>query len=139
MEISIFPDKEKKPSEQDLKEALDATYEWWNHIQAYVLEKYPSAFGEWNCPGKKCGWSYQVKDKKRTIIYLLPRDGFFKTAFVFGKKATEQILGSDISKEIKSELEKAKVYAEGRGIRIEVKDVSILTDIKKLIEIKLAN
>jgi hypothetical protein len=139
MEISIFPDKEKKPSDQDLRNALQKTYEWWDHIQSYVLEKYPAAFGEWNCPGKKYGWSYQVRDNKRTIIYLLPRDGFFKVAFVFGKKATEQILASDISKSIKSELEKAQVYAEGRGIRIDIKDVSELSDIKKLIEIKLGN
>jgi len=139
MEISIFPDKEKKPSAEDLKSAIGKTYEIWNQIHDYVLEKYPAGYGDWNCPGKKYGWSYQVRDKKRTIVYLLPRDGYFKAAFVFGKKATEQILGSNISKEIKTELENAKVYAEGRGIRIDVKDYSILNDIKKLIEIKLSN
>ncbi len=139
MEISIFPDKEKKPSEEDLKKALGSTYEWWNIIHAYVFDKYPAAFGEWNCPGKKYGWSYRIKDNKRAIIYLLPRDGYFKAAFVFGNKATQQIIGSDISKEIKSELENAQVYAEGRGIRIDVKDNIILDDIMKLIEIKLAN
>jgi cytoplasmic iron level regulating protein YaaA (DUF328/UPF0246 family) len=139
MEISIFPDKEKKPSDEDVKNALGVTYAWWKSIHSYVLEKYPAALDEWNCPGKKYGWSYQVKDKKRTIVYLLPRDGFFKVAFVFGNKATGQILASDISNEIKTELANARVYAEGRGIRIDVKDASRLGDIEKLIEIKLSN
>jgi len=139
MEISVFPDKDKKPTSEDLKNALRSTCEWWNHIQAYVLEKYPAALGEWNCPGNKYGWSYQMRDKKRTIVYLLPRDGFFKVAFVFGNKATEKILASEISGKIKVELKNARVYAEGRGIRIDVKDDSPLTDIKKLIDIKLSN
>ena len=60
-------------------------------------------------------------------------------AFVFGQKATVEILNSEISTDIKEDLEKAKVYAEGRGIRIEITDATKLTDIKKLIQIKLAN
>jgi len=58
---------------------------------------------------------------------------------VFGQKATDAVLESDISSGIITELEKAKKYAEGRGIQIEVKNDSILPDIKQLIEIKLKN
>ncbi|HEU4860205.1 MAG TPA: DUF3788 family protein, partial [Chitinophagaceae bacterium] len=68
-----------------------------------------------------------------------PRDGFFKAAFVFGPKATGIILKSDISDDIKGELRAAKVYAEGRGIRIEVKNKTILNDLKTLITIKIGN
>ncbi len=50
-----------------------------------------------------------------------------------------QILSSEISDEIKTELQNARVYAEGRGIHIEVKDESNLADIKRLVEIMLAN
>ena len=46
---------------------------------------------------------------------------------------------SDIALEIKNELINARKYAEGRGIRIEVKNNLNIPDIKKLIEIKLAN
>ncbi|HET6765762.1 MAG TPA: DUF3788 family protein, partial [Chitinophagaceae bacterium] len=77
--------------------------------------------------------------KKRALIYLLPRDGFFKAAFVFGPKATDIILKSTISENIKEEIKAAKVYAEGRGIRIEVRNKKILNDLKKLIMIKIGN
>ncbi len=46
-------------------------------------------------------------------------------------------MASDISKENKTELEQATKYAEGRGIRIEVKDDSLISDIEKLVDIKL--
>jgi hypothetical protein len=137
MDISIFSEKEKIPTNADLKLALNSNYDLWIEIRDFVFEKYPKATEEWNYPGKNFGWSFRIKDKKRAIIYLLPRENYFKAAFNFGQKAYELILQSDISSEIKTELENARVYAEGRGIRIEVKDESILNDIKKLIEIKI--
>ena len=128
------------PSKKDLIEKLGGTYPQWIQIQAFVIEKYPDGLKQWNHSAKKYGWNYRIKDKKRTILYFLPRDSFFRVAFVFGQKATNQILQSNsIPKEIKTELEQATKYAEGRGIRIEVKNDSLITAIKKLIEIKLAN
>ena len=62
-----------------------------------------------------------------------------RVAMVFGQKATDKILSSDISAFIKDELMKSKVYAEGRVVRLEINDNSFLNDIKKLVEIKIAN
>jgi len=137
--ISIFNNKSKKPESADLKLALGDLYEMWHELRNYVLEKYPSTIEEWNYPGVKYGWSFRMKDKKRAILYFLPRDNYFKVAFVFGQKATNAILDSEIPEDIKNELLSAKVYAEGRGIRIDVKERSVINDIKKLIDIKIAN
>lgn len=139
MEISFFPDKNLKPGTPELQKALGTLYTFWEEIRLFVLKKYPAGKEEWNFPGAKYGWSFRIKDKKRAILYFLPRDGFFKVAFVFGEKALTQILESTISEEIKTGLQNAKKYAEGRGIQIEVRNRDGLADIQKLIEIKLAN
>ena len=102
-EISIFPDKTVKPTNNDLAEKLDSNYELWKCVYDLVLSKYPNGLAEWNYPGKKYGWSFRIKDKKRAIIYLLPRDQYFKVAFVFGDKAIKEIMDSQISKDIKTE------------------------------------
>jgi hypothetical protein len=138
MDISIFTDKTSIPNESNLKNSLGNSYSLWKTIQKYILSVYPGAIEEWNFPGIKYGWSFRIKDTKRAIIYLLPRDKYFKVAFVFGQKATYAILKSKISTEIKNELEEAKVYAEGRGIRLDVKDERIIHEIIELIDIKLA-
>lgn len=138
-DTSVFQDKTKVPTDKELIKKLDPTYKLWVEIKDFVMDKYPNGSAEWNYPGKKFGWSYRIKDKKRVIIYFLPREHYFKVAFVFGQKATDEILESNISDTIKNELKSAKVYAEGRGIRIEVKSKTILNDIKKLVTIKLAN
>ncbi len=136
---SIFTDKNSIPTLGDLKLGLGNTIDLWKKLEAFTNKNYPLAKAVWNYSGDKYGWSYQIKDNKRVIIYLLPRDHFFRVAFVFGAKAMDQIIESDIAESIKKELLAAKQYAEGRGIRIEVKDPSNLEDIKKLIKIKISN
>lgn len=139
MDISIFKDKNKTPGDDDTKAALGKTWPLWQDIKEYVRQQYPKAVEEWKHPGAKYGWSFRLTDKKRVIIYLLPRDNYFKVALVFGEKAYHEVMGSPVAAFIKTELEAAKPYAEGRGIRIDVKDRKILEDIKLLVDIKLNN
>ncbi len=139
MDHSVFIYKEKTPTHEDLKTVLGEKYNFWVKIKDFVRKKHPTVIGEWHYPGKKYGWSYRMKDSKRAILYLLPRNGHCKVALVFRQRATEEIMKSNLSDEIKKELQEAKIYAEGRGIRIEVKDEFVLQDIKRLIEIKIAN
>lgn len=136
---SVFTDKTQTPAPAILKKALAGNYELWCEIKEYIIRRYPKAIEEWKYAGKSFGWSCRLKDKKRVIIYLLPCDKYFTASFVFGAKATEQALETGISEKIKDIISSAKVYAEGRGFRIDVKDSKILKDVKKLVDIKLAN
>jgi hypothetical protein len=139
MDTSIFMDLSKIPETTYLAFPLGKTYPIWKEIRDFVIEKYPAAIEEWHVAVKKYGWGFRIKDKKRAIIYLSPREGFFLVAMVFGQKATDQILNSDISANIKEELMNSKVYMEGRVIRCEIHDNTYIDDIKKLVEIKIAN
>lgn len=132
-------DLTKTPVSTDLIVPLGKLFGVWNEIRDFVFEKYPTAVEEWHVSVKKYGWGFRIKDKKRAIIYLLPRKSFFEVVMVFGQKATDQILSSDISDFVKEELMKSKVYMEGRVVRLEIKDNSFLGDIRKLVEFKIAN
>lgn len=135
---SIFPDSIKTPTDDDLKSALSATYYLWHKLANYTLTLYPEAICGWHFSGEKYGWSYRISDKKRVLLYLLPRDGYFKTAFVFGQKAVATIMDSTICDTLKTAIAAAKPYAEGRGIRIDVQDNTLVNDIQQLITIKLS-
>lgn len=139
MAFSIFTDISITPDDKTLSEVLSVSFVWWNDIKGFVFQQYPKAIEEWKYSGKNYGWGFRLKDKKRAIIYLTPAEGFFMASLVFGEKATQQIMQSSVSEEIKKNIREARVYAEGRGIRIEVKNAEILGDIKKLISVKLQN
>lgn len=139
-DISIFQEKDAAPSETDLKAALKDTFSLWKTLHEFVLAEYPAGKPEWNYPGKKYGWNYRIKDKKRAIIYLLPRREYFKVAFVFGQKAVDEVINNKtISKSIKETLRTTIKIAEERGIRIDIRNSNILPEIEELIKIKLAN
>jgi hypothetical protein len=127
---SIFMDKAEPPTNNILQVTLGNTFAIWTNLVKFTLECYPNAVCEWNYSGAKFGWSFRLKDKKRVLVYLLPRDHFFKTAFVFGPKAVDKIMESDVANFIKLELAQSNAYAEGRGIRIDIKDDTNLVDIE---------
>lgn len=136
---SVFTDSTLSPTTSKLKEALGSTYPLWEEISDYTLKVTKGLVGEWKFSGPKFGWSFRISDKRRVIIYLLPRDQYFKVAFVFGQKATERILEGKFDEEIKAELQAAKVYAEGRGLRIDVRDKAKISDIFGLINVKISS
>lgn len=134
---SIFTDKKYTATDSDLKNALGSCNPYWHEIELYVKKAFQDANANWYYSGDKSGWSFRISDKKRVIIYLLPQAGFFKTAFVFGEKAMQAVLKSEVADDIKAELHAAKAFAEGRGIRLSITNVSQLTDLQTLINIKL--
>ena len=136
---SIFMDKGVKPENKDLEEKLGKTYPIWSELKNYLNNTLVSPSEEWDFPGKKYGWSFRMKSKKRNIIYFLPREGVFKVAFVFGQRAFDKVMESEVNEFIKNDLREAKVYGEGRGIRIDINDIAILEDVKTLVQIKLCN
>ena len=66
-----------------------------------------------------------------------PSYTFFHAAFVYGEKAVNEALESDIPTEIKTIIQSARVYAEGRGFMITINDGQHTETLKKLVEIKL--
>lgn len=137
MPHSIFMQKEIIPDDAALQQALGTTHALWEEIRNATGETGKVEKEAWHFSGAKHGWSYRMSDKKRVIIYLLPRDGYFKVAFVFGEKAVEAIQETSIDPLIVEVLLSAKKYAEGRGIRIDVKDKGVVEDVLKLVEMKV--
>lgn len=133
---SIFIGKENKPTSIHLAAVLGRSYNLWQEMEAFVKAVYPAAITEWNFFNIKYGWNFRIKDKRRVIIYMQPQNKYFMASFVFGQKATEAIMKSGVSDPIKLELTNARVYAEGRGIRIAIKNKKIMNDLKELVKIK---
>ena len=136
---SVFTEKDFIPTETELALVLGDSFSYWLQLVEFTKSNYSDSILEWNYSSAKFGWSFRVKDSKRVIIYLLPRNGFFKVAFVFGRKAIDSVNNSSISSFIIEELNYAKPQAEGKGIRIDIRNSCLINDIKQLILIKLSN
>jgi hypothetical protein len=127
------------PTAAALSRALGATQPLWNELVAHLGATYAPVTPEWKTARTSPLGFLRLIRKKRTILYLLPRDGYFLTAFVFGEKAAAAVRASDLPAAVVTALNEARVYAEGRGIRLETRTPQDVATMKKLAALKMAN
>ena len=77
--------------------------------------------------------------KKRNIVYLSPREGWFMAAFALGDRAIAAALASDLPAYVLENIAGSKRYAEGTAVRIEVRTLEDVEIVKKLARIKIEN
>jgi hypothetical protein len=136
---SIFINKSVKPNKVILSEVLKTTYKLWEEIRNSLTEEHGKMLEEWKYYGPKTGWLLKLFYKKRNLFFLIPNEKYFTLAFVFGDNAVSEIEQSGLPEKIKEELRNTKKYAEGRGLRLEVKKQSDIKYINKLVAIKINN
>ncbi|HVN94040.1 MAG TPA: DUF3788 family protein [Terracidiphilus sp.] len=136
---NAFIGQTNPPSEKEIASTLGHAVDSWTELIAW-LEKKGIAIGDWHSISpQKYGWGLRPSLKKRTILYLGPCEGCFRTSFVLGDKAVAAALASGLPKTILTEISEARRYAEGTGIRVMVRKPGDLAAVRKLVEIKLAN
>jgi hypothetical protein len=139
MALSVLNDKSRVPDDGMLAEVLGKSKELWDAILAHLAQEYPGVQNEWGCTGAKYGWSLRPKYKKRTILYLIPAQDGFTVSFALGERAVAAAEESSLPKSILDAIRGARQYAEGRGVRIEVKRRADVETVKTLIEIKMTH
>ena len=135
--MSVFLDKSKQPTEKLMAAALGISYKYWKELESTLERLHGPLVQEWKYYGKSSGWTLKLLSKKRNLFFFAPYEKFFRIAFVFGDKAVSAIEQSDLPSNLVREVVEAKKYAEGRGLRIDVRKRSSIADIVKLVGIKL--
>jgi hypothetical protein len=139
MDGSIFTDKSKAPDARALSRALGAKAALWKEIESALRSSLGDLVVEWKHYGARSGWILKLLLKKRNLFFLTPGDGHFGVAFVFGDKAVEAIAAGGFADSLVAELQAARKYAEGRGLRIEVESAADVRTVAALARIKAAH
>tara|TARA_R110001583_G_scaffold21469_2_gene81555 strand:+ start:8085 stop:8504 length:420 start_codon:yes stop_codon:yes gene_type:complete len=139
MSASIYTEKLIEPDDKMLTHDLSASKKFLDTIATFIETEYGDFKPVWKFYNKKSGWILKMFTKKRNVLFIVPCNNYFRTAFTLGDKAANLILNSDLPKTIKNDLSEAKKYAEGRTIQIEVKTQPDLDIILDMIRIKLTH
>ena len=139
MALSAFDDKSNQPTPDELAQVLGKSHSLWNELQKEVCSLFSPALVEWGYASKSTGWGMRIKTEKRVIIYMTPCRGYFLASFALGEKAVRAARDAKLPAKILSAIDAAPKYAEGRGVRIEVRTKADVKAIAKLAAIKLAN
>ena len=94
---------------------------------------------EWGYTSRTTGWGLRLKRGSRIIIYLVPRDGHFLASFALGERAASAAHASGLPDRVLTLIDNARRYAEGRAVRVEVRDANDVDAVRQLAAIKIAN
>ncbi len=137
MALSAFDGKSPQPQDDDLKATLRDAYPQWVALMELISSQY-AASPVW-ASSKSGGWGVRLKTEKRTVLYMTPCKSYFLASFALGEKAVKAAHESDLPADVLAVIDSAKKYAEGRGVRLEVRTAADVRNIEKLAIIKMAN
>src|SRR5579863_2652872 len=125
------------PSKRTLASELGEAQDLWEAIMTALAGTYGPIDLEWKPSKSDFGSMCLLKHKKRTLLYLTPEKNSIRVAVVLGERAVAVALDSRLPKAVKTMLQEAKPYAEGRGIRFSVNGAADLAVVEKLVAIKV--
>jgi hypothetical protein len=139
MALSAFDDKSRPPKEADLATTLGKTLAHWKQLRELIEARFAPLSQDWGFSSKSTGWGLRLKQEKRTVLYMTPREGHFLASFALGEKAVKAAHESALPASILEVIDSAPKYAEGRGVRLVVKSARDVRNVERLAVIKMAN
>lgn len=133
-----FGDSTRRPSSEDVARELGGSWKAWQALTGWLSDRFAPLTEEWRFMGAQWGWSLRVKRKKRTIIYLLPCQKYFRVTLILGDKAVKKVLQSDLPELVMTEIRRSKKYPEGRVVRFEIRFKKELPAIIRLVDAKMS-
>jgi uncharacterized protein DUF3788 len=138
MALSIFDDRSTPPSEAMLRAALGNSFVHWNQLKQVLAANYPPVSFEWGFTSKSTGWGMRIKHNERVILYMTPCEGYFLASLALGDKAVKATQESNLPRKVLKIIAGSKRYAEGTGIRLEIRNAGDVQNVEKLAAIKLS-
>jgi hypothetical protein len=139
MAMSAFDDKSKRPKPGDIEKALGRTFTHWDNLIKHIATEYWPMDQMWGFASAKWGWAVALKQKKRTVLYMTPCEKHFIVGLALGEKAVKAAHDAKLPNEVLEMIDGATKYAEGRAIRLEIRNKKDLDNVKKLAAVKMAN
>lgn len=139
MKPNAFIGQPKPPTAVEVAKALGDTKTLWDRLLAGLADEHNLTVQEWNSYSRKAGWLLRLKRKDRNILYLIPCQKSFFVSFALDDKAVAAARQSNLPPGVIKIISEAKRYAEGTGVRIEMKKPKDIEVVKQLAAIKLAH
>jgi Protein of unknown function (DUF3788) len=134
--LSAFADKKNQPTEKDLRSVLVKAYPAWIRLIEIVSDRIAPISQVWGFTSASTGWGLRLKRNDRIILYMTPREDHFLVSFALGDNAVVAARAHKLPTAVLKAIESAPKYAEGRGVRLEVRQAREVSALATLAEIK---
>jgi hypothetical protein len=131
---------DQQPSYEDIKEFIGQGEPLWSELLSYIELKYKvqPKMSYSKCSAQP-GWNVKYQKSSKSLCMLYPMEGYFIALVVIGSKEEPEAglaLGT-FTPYVQNLYRNTSSSCGGRWLMIEVKDKSVLNDVKSLVEIRV--
>lgn len=124
-------------SDGELASLLGRAKPAWDTLVAWMEAREGLAM-VWKFYGAKHGWQLKFVDaRKRSVLYMIPREGRFGAALALRDDAIAALPAAGVAPDVVRAISQAKPSTEGRPARVEVTGARDLALVKELVTVKL--
>jgi hypothetical protein len=117
------------PDEAALLAPLGPARARWDVLRAEVAARFGPVGETWAFSGAKLGWALRIARGKRPLVYLKPLEGTFRASLALGEAVA-------VPPELAALVAGAPVAAEGRAVRVEVRDDADVATVLALVALR---
>lgn len=112
-------------------------FEVWGKLTDLIDSKYDME-RLWNSGGKKWTYEYKYRRGGKTLCALYAKEKVFGFMIIFGKAEREKVeaIRHELSSEAQRIYDEATTYHDGKWVMFELTDISLFSDMEKLLQIK---
>ena len=135
-------DTDHTPSFEDIREYIGEAKSNWDELVLYIEETYKAKQQlDYSKCSAQTGWNVKYKKSGKSLCTIYPMPNYFIVLVVVGAKEEHEVVlameAGIFSKYVRELYQKTAFSAMGRWMMIEVKHKDILSDVKRLIEIRV--
>ena len=129
----------REPGPAELRGKLGRSHAHWTGLVERLEAELGPLERSWNRGTTTGEWTLRLKQGKRTVVYLTPFEKYFRAGLVLGEKAVATARAAALPAAYLATVDAAPKYAEGRGVRIEVRNARDLAAVTTLTLAKMVH
>lgn len=132
MALSAMTDRSRPPGPDDVRRVLGKAHAHWARLIERVAESIGPVEEVWKFASASTGWGLRLLRGQRVILYMTPQAGQFLVSFALGEKAVAAARETRLPAAVLAAIDEAPRYAEGRGVRLVVRDGKLLAALARV-------
>jgi hypothetical protein len=136
MSYSIYCERSKPPSEEQIVQSIGSQIKVWSDIHSYLTQTV-QAKAAWKFYGKNYGWASGYTKSGKSIISLYPLTNDFTVQMIIKKGHEDEIKKLTDNKELLSVIRETPEIHEGKWIFIPFSRLHSTELVLRMIDIKL--
>jgi hypothetical protein len=137
MSVGLFTDKNHRPTDAEVREAIGRRLSTWQELIHFVREKYRVQEEFKFLYGEPYGWGLRFSTKGKLLTSLYPVQGGFTVQIILRPEAVETAQRMKMGRNVNRAIARAKPWPNERWLFIPVESEKDFRDVQQLLALRV--